>query len=110
MLVLRLHSSRVRVFLGVPYLKAIVVEPKRSPVIRANSHRHPLVPRNGRSAAVAGFSDSMPVAQFDEASSWQSAVLDPLANHVPEESRIHAMEKLRIIAIPDEIVSFPTSA
>ena len=52
----------------------------------------------------------MPVAQFDEASSWQSAVLDPLANHVPEESRIHAMEKLCIIAIPDEIVSFPTSA
>ena len=34
----------------------------------------------------------MPVTDFDEGSSWESAVLDPLPDEVPEENRIHAQE------------------
>jgi len=45
--------------------------------------------------------------EFDEGSSWQSAVLDPLSNYFPEERRIHALEKLHIIGFPDEIVALP---
>src|SRR5437899_12478873 len=103
----RLGPPPVRVFLGVPHLKAIVVEPKRSPVVRAHSHGHPLVLRNDRSAGVAGLSDALPMPEFDEGSSWQSAVLDPLSNYFPEERRNHAMVKIQIIGFPGEIVSFP---
>jgi len=78
--VCELRPAPVRVFLGVPNLEAIFVEPKRSPVIRANSHGHPFAPRNGRSAAVTGFPDSMPVPEFDEESSWQAAIIEPLPN------------------------------
>ena len=87
-------------FLGVPHLKAIVVEPKRSPVVRAHSHGHPLVLRNDRSAGVAGLSDALPMPEFDEESSWQSAVLDPLSDYVPEESWMHGMEKINLIGFP----------
>jgi len=45
--------------------------------------------------------------EFDEGSSWQSAVLDPLSDYVPEESWMHGMEKLNIIGFPDEIVALP---
>jgi len=82
------------VFLGVPNLKAIVVEPNRSPVIRAHSHTHLLVPRNRRSAAVTGLSESTPVPEFDQVSSWESAVMDPLSDQVSEEIRIHAKKNI----------------
>src|SRR2546430_16893083 len=94
------RSTAVRVSLGVPDLKALVVEPKRSPVVRAHSHGHPLVLRNDRSAGVAGLSDALPMPEFDEGSSWQSAVLGPLSNYFPEERRIHALGKLHIIGFP----------
>ena len=102
-----LEGLRPSPFLDVPHLKAIVVEPKRSPVVRAHSHCHPLVLRNGRSAGVAGLSDALPMPEFDEGSSWQSAGLDPLSNYFPEERRIHALEKLHIIGFLGEMVSFP---
>src|SRR5207245_5239754 len=91
------RSTAVRVSLGVPDLKALVVEPKRSPVVRAHAHGHPLVLRNDRSAGVAGLSDALPMPELDEESSWQSAVLDPLSDYVPEESCMHGMEKLNLI-------------
>ena len=101
------RSTAVRVSLGVPDLKALVVEPKRSPVVRAHSHGHPLVLRNERSAGVAGLSNTLPMAEFDEGSSWQSAILNPLSDYVPEEARLHTPENVYIIGFPDGIVSFP---
>src|SRR5205807_10598353 len=101
------RSTAVRVSLGVPDLKALVVEPKRSPVVRAHSHGHPLVLRNDRAAGVAGLSGTLPMPEFDEESSWQSAVLDPLSDYVPEESWMHGMEKLNLIGFPDDIVALP---
>ena len=101
------RSTAVRVSLGVPDLKALVVEPKRSPVVRAHSHGHPLVLRNDRSARVAGLSDTLPMPDFDEGSSWQSAVLDSLSDYLPEEARLHAPENVYIIGFPNGIVSFP---
>src|SRR6266576_1252899 len=102
MLGARLGPSPVpRVFLGVPSLKTIVVEPKRSPVVRAHSHGHPLVLRNDRSTGVAGVSDAQPMRKFDEGSSRQSAILDPLSDYAPD----HVMEKLRTIGLGGEIAS-----
>ena len=75
-----LEGLRPSPFLDVPHLKAIVVEPKRSPVVRAHSHGHPLVLRNDRAAGVAGLSDARPMPEFDEGSSWQSAILNPLSD------------------------------
>lgn len=46
--------------------------------------------------------------EFDDVSSWQAAIIQPLSNYLPEESRIHALEKLHIIGFPDEIVFSPT--
>src|SRR4030081_974725 len=89
-------STAVRPSLGVPDLKALVVEPKRSPVVRAHSHGHLLVLRNARSAGVAGLSDTLLMPEFDKGSSWQSAVLNPLSDHVPEEARLHALENVYI--------------
>ena len=103
----RLVPPPVRAFLGVPHLKAIAVEAKCSPLVRAYPNGHPLALRNDRSASVAGLSDALPMPEFDERSSWQSAVLDPLSNYFPEERRIHALEKLHIIGFPGEMVSFP---
>lgn len=85
-----LGPSHVQGSLGVPNLKAVVVEPNRSPVVRAHSDGHRLVPHNDRSAAVAGGPDSVPMPKFNEESSWQSAVMDSLSNQVSEEGRIHA--------------------
>src|ERR1700704_6563738 len=82
------RSTAVRVSLGVPDLKALVVEPKRSPVLRAHSHGHPLVLRNARSAGVAGLSDTLPMPEFDEVSSWESAGLNPLSDYLSEEDRV----------------------
>ena len=101
----RLVPPPVRAFLGVPHLKAIAVEAKCSPLVRAYPNGHPLALRNDRSASVAGLSDALPMPEFDERSS--SAVLDPLSNYFPEERRIHALEKLHIIGFPDEIVALP---
>ena len=47
------------------------------------------------------------MAEFDEGSSWQSAVLDPLSDYLTEERQIHALEKLYIIGFPGEIGPFP---
>jgi len=47
--------------------------------------------------------------EFDEGSSWQSAVLNPLSDYLPEEARFHALENVYIIGFPDGIVSFPKS-
>ena len=52
----------------------------------------------------------MPVTDFEEGSSWESAVLDPLSDYVPEESWMHGMEKLNIIGFPDEILALPEAA
>src|SRR5438128_4969570 len=82
----RLGPSPVRAFLGVPHLKAIAVEAKCSPVVRAYSNGHPMGLRNDRSASVAGLSDALPMPEFDERSSWQSAVLDPLSDYITEKS------------------------
>jgi hypothetical protein len=49
----------------------------------------------------------MPVTDFEEGSSWEPAVLDPLPDEVPEEDRIHAKNQRHIIAFSDVIVSFP---
>src|SRR6266403_670663 len=103
MLGARLGPSPVpRVFLGVPDLKAIDVEPKRSPVVRAHSHGHPLVLRNDRSAGVAGVSDTLSMPEFDQGSSGQSAVLHSLSDYIAEDSWMHAMEKINIIGPHDE--------
>src|SRR2546422_11010436 len=98
----RLGPPPVRVFLGVPHLKAIVVEPKRSPVVRAHAHGHPLVLRNDRSAGVAGLSDALPMPEFDEESSWQSAVLDPLSDYVPEESWMPSLSRSALVRLAVE--------
>ena len=103
----RLVPPPVRAFLGVPHLKAIAVEAKCSPLVRAYPNGHPLALRNDRSASVAGLSDALPMPEFDEESSWQSAVLDPLSDYVPEESWMHGMEKLNLIGFPDDIVALP---
>ena len=82
----RLVPSPVRAFLGVPHLKAITVEAKRSPLVRAYPNGHPLALRNDRSASVAGLSDALPMPEFDERSSWQSAVQNPLSDYIAEKS------------------------
>jgi len=78
----------------------MLMEPNGSPVIRRDSHRHFLVPRDRQSTSVAGFSDSKPVPKLDEGCSWQAAIIEPLSNYIPEESRIHPMEKLHMIGFP----------
>jgi len=97
------------VFLGGPNLKASVVEPKRSPIIGAHAHRHPLGSRDDRSAGIAGLSDTLPMPELDEVISWQSAVMDPLPNYFLKEGRFHAQEQHHIIGFPDGIESFPIS-
>jgi hypothetical protein len=87
-----LGPSLVRVFLGVPSFKANVVEPRRSPVIRANSHGGPLVPRNGRSAAVTEFRDSKPAPEFDEVSWWEVGSLGSVVER-RSRRRIGSMPK-----------------
>ena len=82
----RLVPPPVRAFLGVPHLKAITVEAKRSPLVGAYPNRHPLVLGNDRSASVAGLSDALPMPEFDERSSWQSAVQNPLSDYITEKS------------------------
>jgi len=47
------------------------------------------------------------MAEFDEGSSWQSAILNPLSDYVPEEARLHTPENVYRIGFPDGIVSFP---
>jgi hypothetical protein len=47
------------------------------------------------------------VTDFEEGSSWESAVLDPLSDEVPKEDRIHAKNQHHIIGFSDVIVSFP---
>jgi len=68
------------------------MEPKRSPVLRAHSHGHPVVHRDDRSAGGAGLSDTLPMPEFDERRSWQAAIIEPLSNNVPEEGWIHTLE------------------
>jgi len=82
----RLVPPPVRAFLGVPHLKAIAVEAKCSPLVRAYPNGHPLALRNDRSASVAGLSDALPMPEFDERSSWQSAVQNPLSDYIAEKS------------------------
>ena len=94
-------------FLGGPNLKASVVEPKRSPIIGAHAHRHPLGSRDDRSAGIAGLSDTLAMPELDEVISWQSAVMDPLPNYFLKEGRFHAQEQHHIIGFPDGIESFP---
>jgi len=38
----------------------------------------------------------MPVPEFDEGSSWQTAVMDPLSDQVSENIRIHAQHQHRM--------------
>ena len=82
----RLVPPPVRAFLGIPHLKAIAVEAKCSPLVRAYPNSHPLALRNDRSASVAGLSDALPMPEFDERSSWQSAVQNPLSDYIAEKS------------------------
>ena len=49
----------------------------------------------------------MPVTDFEEGSSWESAVLDPLPDEVPEKDRIHTQNQHHIVGFSDVIVSFP---
>jgi len=50
----------------------------------------------------------MSMPEFDEKSSWQAAIIEPLSDQLSQEGRIiHAMEKLHIIGFPNEIVFSP---
>ena len=93
------RPSPVRVSLGVPNLKAIVVESNRSPVGPAYSHGHPLIPSDDRSAAVAGLSDSISAPELDQLKSRQAAVMDPLSDQVSHNHRIHARQPTSHIGI-----------
>jgi hypothetical protein len=52
--------------LAIPDLKAFVMKPNRSPVIRADSHGHPLIRRDGLSATVTGLADTSTMSEFDQ--------------------------------------------
>ena len=84
--------AQVHPSLRIPNLKAVVVEPNRSPVIRAHSHRHPLVPRNARSATVTDVSDTMPVPEFDHVVTREAAILKPVPDQIAENDWIHVWQ------------------
>jgi hypothetical protein len=42
----------------------------------------------------------MPVTDFEEGSPWESAVLDPLPDEVPEEDRIPCQERTSHNRVP----------
>ena len=52
--------------LAIPDLKAFVMKPNRSPVIRADSHGHPLIRRDGLSATVTGLADTSTMSEFQQ--------------------------------------------
>ena len=93
------RPSPVRVSLGVPDLKAIVVESNRSPVGPAHSHGHPLIPSDDRSAAVASLANSISLPELDQLNSRQAAVMDPLSDQVSQNHRIHARQPTSHIGI-----------
>lgn len=75
--------------LGLPDLEALGVKPKRFPAIRAHSHRHPLIPRDGLSATVTDLPYSQTIAKFDQVISWQAAIVNPMSDELTRDVRVH---------------------
>src|SRR6266850_2306297 len=83
--------------LGVPDLKAIVVEPNRSPVLGADSHGHPLIRFDGRAASVALVPDAGTEPELDRAVARQAAVVDPLSDELADDVVVHALSTARVV-------------
>jgi len=80
--------------LGVPDPKAFVVQPNRSPVVRRESYRHPLIRQDGRSARAAGVSGALSVAQLDQVVSWKDAFSNPVPNELTADARVHGKDRM----------------
>jgi hypothetical protein len=64
----------------------------RSPVVRADPDRHPLIGRDGLSAPVAILPDALTVPELNRGVSWQATVMNPESNHLATNFSVHAYE------------------
>src|SRR5258705_7354372 len=85
--------------LGIPDLKAFVVQAKRSPSTRRDSHRHPLVRCDDLSASVAGAPGAQTMAKLDQMVSWKTALLNSLSDELTTEVGVHRAEREDAMAV-----------
>jgi hypothetical protein len=79
--------------LAIPNPKAFVMKPNRSPVIRADSHRHLLIRRDGLPATVTGLPDTSTMSKFDQVISWQAALANPMSDELTTDVGVHSVRR-----------------
>lgn len=94
--------------LGVPDLKASVMQSNRSPVTRGDSHRHPLIRRDELSATVTGAPDAVAITDFDQRVSWKTAALNSMSDELTTDIGVHGTNDQDVMAaVPHEITRSP---